>query len=256
MMRQRRFRHALLFIVAISTGAAVTVTATAAAEHAQVVPAFSAARPGGALPAGWVPLEPPNTQMRTRYTLVDDNGVTVMRADSAAGASGLSRQLRINPAEHPWLRWRWKINNLIEKADLHTKEGDDFPARLYVMFDYPLEKLSFFERSKLRLARALFDPGLPAATLCYVWDNKTPAETITPSAYTDRVKLIVVESGAARVKQWVDFERNIARDFRTAFGDEAPAILGIAIVTDTDNTGAAATSFFGDISFYKQQIMK
>lgn len=245
-MRRRRIEHALLLAAAIACGAAC------AADDLLTVAAFSAARPGGALPAGWAPIEASNIKVRTRYSLVDDGGSTVLRADSAAGASGLSRQFRINPAEFPWLRWRWKINNVIAQADLRTREGDDFPARLYVMFDYPLEKLSFIERNKLRLARALFDPHLPAATLCYVWDGKAPAGTIAPSAYTARVKVIVVESGAARVRQWVDVERNIARDFRAAFGEEVPPVSAIAIATDTDNTGAAATSFFGDIFFYKQ----
>jgi hypothetical protein len=253
MMHLRQLKYTLPYAL---LGVAALAGIAAAAEQALVAAAFSAASPGTTLPAGWIALEPPNIQMRTRYSLVDDDGVTVVRADSVAGASGLSRQMHVSPVEYPWLNWRWKINNLIEQADLRTKAGDDFPARLYVMFDYPLEKLSFFERSKLQLARALFDPGLPAATLCYVWDNKTPVGTITSSAYTSRVKLIVVESGAARVKQWVEFERNIARDFEAAFGDTAPTVSAIAIVTDTDNTGAAATTFFGDISFNKQQLTK
>ena len=241
-------KHALLLTLALATGVWAAV--------ATIVPVatFSALRPGTALPAEWAPLESAGITAHTRYTLVTDSGVTVLRADSSAGASGLSRQMHINPVDHPWLRWRWKINNVIAQADLRTKAGDDFPARLYVMFDYPLEKLPFVERNKLRLARALFDSKLPAATLCYVWDGNAPAETVAPSAYSDRVRLIVVESGTARVRQWVDFERNIARDFRMAFGEDAPPVSGIAIMTDTDNTGTAATSFFGDISFYKHKL--
>ncbi|MGA0113949.1 MAG: DUF3047 domain-containing protein [Burkholderiales bacterium] len=214
--------------------------------------AFSAVPPGNALPAGWTIKDSPNIKVHTRYSLVDDNGSTVLRADSAAGAAGIGRELKVNPAEFPLLRWRWKVANLIEQADLRTKEGDDFPARIYVTFDYPLEKLPFFERSKLRLARTFFDPQLPAATLCYVWDGKVPAETIAPSAYTDRVRLIVAESGPARVGEWVAMERNIARDFRAAFGEAAPPVNGIIIATDSDNTGAKATAFYGDIFFYKQ----
>ncbi|MGA0025157.1 MAG: DUF3047 domain-containing protein, partial [Burkholderiales bacterium] len=103
-----------------------------------------------------------------------------------------------------------------------------------------------------RLARAFFDPQLPAATLCYVWDGKAPVETIAASAYTDRVRLIVAESGPARVGQWVAMERNIARDFQAAFGEAAPPVNGIIIATDSDNTGAKATAFYGDIFFYKQ----
>jgi hypothetical protein len=234
--------------------ALLTVTTAYAAEDRVIAAAFSAARPGTALPAGWVPLEAANIKVRTRYTLVDDNGTTVLRAESERGASGLSRPLRINPTEQPWLRWRWKISNIIETADLRTKDGDDFPARVYVMFDYPLERLSFMERNKLRMARTLFDPNLPAATLCYVWDGKAAADTIASSAYTDRVKVIVVESGASRVKQWVDVERNIARDFRAAFGEEAPPVSAIAVATDTDNTGTFAIAHFGDISFNKHKV--
>jgi hypothetical protein len=249
-MRFRLRPERLLAALLLVAGTALAV------DDRLVVAAFSALQPGDALPAGWSPLSASNIETPTRYTLVDDGGVTVLRADSRAGASGLSRQLSVNPAQFPWLRWRWKIENLVAGADLSSKQGDDFPARLYVMFDYPLEKLPFFERNKLRLARALFDPDLPAATLCYVWDGSTPAGSIVPSVYTGRVKLIVVESGAMRLKRWVDIERNIAADFRAAFGEAAPPVRAVAVATDTDNTGASATAFFGDISFYKQGIEK
>jgi len=246
--RPERLRELL---AALSLLAALTAHAL---EDRVVAAAFSSARPGTELPAGWKTMAAANIKVHTRYALVDDNGTTVLRADSERGASGLSRTLRVNPAELPWLRWRWKVSNIIESADLRSKSGDDFPARVYVMFDYPLERLPFIERNKLRMARALFDPDLPAATLCYVWDGKTAAETIASSAYTDRVKVIVVESGASRVRQWVDVERNIARDFRAAFGEDAPAVTAIAVATDTDNTGTFATAHFGDISFNKHKL--
>lgn len=221
-----------------------------------VVAAFSALKPGAALPEPFKPLNASSSVPRTRYTLVEDNGITVLRADANAAASGISRAVRVNPAEFPVLRWRWKITNVLKQSDLATKSGDDFPARIYVMFDYPLEKLSFADRTKIRLARALHDPNLPTATLCYVWDGKAAAGTIAPSAYTDRVRVLVVESGASRVNQWLAVERNIAADFKAAFGDEAPAVSAVAIATDTDNTGESATAFFGDISFNKQQLKK
>lgn len=221
-----------------------------------LVGAFSALKVGAALPASWQPLGISTSKNQTRYTLVDDGGVTVLRADAKAAVAGLNRNIKVNLAEYPTLKWRWKISNILINSDIRTKEGDDYPARIYVMFDYPLDKLSFADRTKLRIARALYDPNLPAATLCYVWDSKAPTGTMVPSSYTNLMRMIVVESGASRVNQWLTVERDVAADFKAAFGESAPLVSAVALATDTDNTGEATTAFYGDISFYKHKVTK
>ncbi len=234
---------------------ACCVTALAWAQADSLVAgAFSALKPGAALPQSWKPLGVSSTIPRTRYSLVDDGGTTVIKAEANASAAGLTREIKVNLAEFPTLKWRWKISNLYKNSDIHSKQGDDYPARVYVMFDYPLEKLSFIDRTKLRIARALHDPNLPAATICYVWDNTAPAGTIVASSYTSLVRMIVVESGASRVNQWLAPERDVAADFKAAFGDVAPPVVAVAIATDSDNTGESAVAFYGDISFYKQKV--
>jgi len=221
-----------------------------AAGDAIVVGAFSSARPGGALPPDWEPLLVRGVERRTVYALVESQGATVLRAEARASASGLVRRLRATVEKTPLLKWRWKVANVLGRSDIRRKAGDDFPARVYVLFDYPVSRLSFAERAGLLVARALDGGDVPAATLCYVWDGGAPAGTIFPSAYTRRVRMIVVESGAARVGRWVTVERDVAADFRAAFGEEAPPIAGIAIAADTDNTGESAVAWFGDISLH------
>ena len=235
--------------------AACCVSALAWAQADTLVAgAFSALKPGATLPQNWKPLGVSSTIPRTRYSLVDDGGTTVIKAEANASAAGLIRSIKVNLAEFPTLTWRWKISNLYKNSDIHSKQGDDYPARVYVMFDYPLEKLSFIDRIKLRIARALHDPNLPSATICYVWDNTAPAGTIVASSYTSLVRMIVVESGASRVNQWLAPERDVAADFKAAFGDAAPPVVAVAIATDSDNTGESAVAFYGDISFYKQKV--
>lgn len=248
----KRLRFA---VAAAIVGSAFATTVWPQADT-DVVGAFSALRAGAALPEHWRPLGVSSAKNATRYALVADDGVTVVRADAVASASALSRAIKINPAEFPLLRWRWKVNQVIKNGDIHSKQGDDYAARVYVMFDLPLEKLSFADRTKLRLARALHDPDLPSATLCYVWDNKAAAGTMVASSYTNLMRMIVVESGASRVNQWLTVERDIAADFKAAFGHDAPPIRAVAIATDTDNTGETAVAFYGDISFNKQRVIR
>jgi hypothetical protein len=210
---------------------------------------FSALKPGAPLPAGLRAFAFERQARQTEYALVEDEGRTVLRARADASTSGIIRELRVDPRVHPILAWRWKVTRVLDKSDLATKAGDDFPARLYVTFDVALESLSAAERLRIGAARMRYGPDVPVAALCYVWDTKAPAGTLAPSAYTDRVRMIVVDSGSANVGRWVAHRRHVVEDFRRAFGADAPAINGVIVSTDTDNTGETAEAHYGDVEF-------
>lgn len=187
----------------------------------------------------------------TRFDLVDVDGQVVVRASADNAAASLARTVRRELTAEPVLRWRWRIDRVVEKSDIATKQGDDFAARLYVFFDYPLDHLSLVERTKLKLARWWYGDQVPAAALCYVWANRERPGTETWNAYTSRARMIVLRNADSGVGEWADERRNLAVDFRNAFGDVAPAVTGFAIAADTDQTGESVTAWFGDISLSK-----
>ena len=210
---------------------------------------FSAQQAGNSLPADWK-LLPLGNKKSTRFTLVESDGKTVVRAESDHAVAALMHEVRADAKRYSVLRWRWRVENLLKNSNIHTKQGDDYPARVYVLFDYDINKLPWPERIKLRFARIAYGENVPVASLCYVWDSRAPAGTIVNNAFTSRTKMIVVESGATKLKQWVNEERNIFEDFRAAFGEEPPPLIGIAIAVDTDNTKESAVSYFGDITLH------
>jgi len=223
------------------------------AESADIleVGKFSAAAPGTEFPENWKPLTFPKIKRHTAYTLIRDGEVVIVKAVSEASSSGLTRDITIDPKEYPIVQWRWKIGNLLKASDVTRKEGDDYPARLYITFAYDSSKVSLFEKAKYETARLLYGQYPPIAALNYIWDTKAPKGAVVPNPYTDRAMMIVVESGAADVNRWVIEERNVYDDYKTAFGQEPPSISGVAVMTDTDNTGESALAFYGDIVFKK-----
>lgn len=217
--------------------------------RAQQPAAFSSAVPGAATPAGWVLQPIPGVTRQTRFDLVDDTGATVLRARADNAAASLRHAVDIDPAITPFLQWRWKTARVLESADMTTRAGDDYAARLYVFFDRTPAQMSFGERTLYRIGRARYGDQLPAAALSYVWDNRQPVGTVRDNAYTGFVKMVVASSGKAREGQWTTLSRNVAADYRRAFGTEPPPITGVAVAVDTDNTGESTVSYFGDIRF-------
>jgi hypothetical protein len=210
---------------------------------------FSALRAGEPLPDWLRPYAFENRPRHTEFALVEDAGRTVLRARANASTSGLIRELRVDPRTHPLLAWRWKVTHLLARSDLATKDGDDFPARLYVTFDLDPATLPVGTRLKLALARAIWGEQVPLAALCYVWDTRAPRDTIAPNAYTDRVQMVVADSGPGLAGRWVERVRDVGADYRRAFGSDAPPVNGVVVSADTDNTGESAESYFGDIEF-------
>jgi hypothetical protein len=210
---------------------------------------FSAASEGGALPDGWKPLTFKKIEKHTVYTVVKDGDTVAVKAVSEASASGLTREIKIDLREYPIVQWRWKVVNVLQKGDVTRKEGDDYPARIYVTFEYDASKFSFFKKAQYETLRLLYGDYPPLGAINYIWESRAPKGTVVPNPYSSQVRMIVVESGPALINQWVTEERNLYEDYKKAFGEEPPMVSGVAIMTDTDNTRESATAYYGDIVF-------
>ncbi len=239
--------HCAPATVAVVALFALAWAAPPALAQSAIVP-FSQARPGAAPPTGWAPLVFPRIANHTCYALVDDEGTTVVAAAADASASGWTFRLDVPAARARVLRWRWKGERLPAEADTRTRRGDDAVARVYVTFRRPDAQRAWTERLADEAARALYGEAPPHASLMYVWDTRAPVGTRIVNPYTDRVRNIVVESGPARLGRWLDYERDLVADYRAAFGEDAPTIVGVAIMTDADNTAGRASARYGDIA--------
>lgn len=240
----------IALVLATFSIAGVTGVVWAQQASAVEVGKFSAAAVGTVLPDGWMPLTFKKIPAQTKYEVITDNDATVVKAVSDASASGLTKEVRINPKEFPIVRWRWKVENLLQKSDATRKDGDDYPARLYITFAYDADKVSLGKKLKYKAGRALFG-DIPIGAINYVWERQAPIGAIIDNAYTDFVKMLVVESGPQKLGIWIEESRNIYEDYQKAFGEEPPMINGVAIMTDTDNTKERAVAYYGDIVFVK-----
>lgn len=225
-------------------GVLLLATVPAVADSPAALQPFSTM---SALMDGWEPLEFPKIDQLTQYQLVTENGTQVVKATTSGGASGLIARVTIQPSDSLILRWRWKVSNVFEQGNARKKSGDDYPARIYVAFKFQPEKAGFFERAKRQAVEVLFGESLPGNALNYIWANTLPKGEFVANPYTDKTVMIAVNSGTRNVGEWVTVERDIVADYRKAFGEAPPPIVGIAIMSDSDNTGETATAWYGDI---------
>jgi len=204
---------------------------------------------GAVIPAPWEVRSVDKRLAPTRYQPRLWDGVAAVESLADRSMAMLARPLSMDLAQTPVLCWQWRIDAPIAKADIRRKSGDDYAARLYMGFRLPASAMSAMTRFKLGLARRLFDPAAPDATLNYVWDNRQPVGTELPSAYTDRVQMLVLRSGEQDSGGWQAERRNVLEDFTRRFGTVQPVIDFVAFGSDGDNTGSQAHAGFADLHF-------
>lgn len=170
-------------------------------------------------------------EKETLYKAAEEDGRLCIRATSKSSASGLYYKIEYDAEEYPIMSWSWKINGVLSGGDALKKEGDDYPARIYVVFPSV-----FFWKTK---------------AINYIWANKLPKGEAVPNQYTANAIMIAVESGNRKAGRWVEEERNVFEDFKKQFGYDPPGVGAISIMTDTDNTGEEAVAWYGPIRLLK-----
>jgi Protein of unknown function (DUF3047) len=184
----------------------------------------------------------------TTFSTVQMDGRDAVLAVADASASLLRQRIRVPASELNQVKFSWKVPQLIDAADLALRDGDDSPVRIVLTFEGNRSNWSTKNTMLSELSQLLTGEELPYATLMYVWCNKRAPGSVIHNSRTDRIRKIVVESGAKNLNQWLDYERNIAADFENAFGEKPGALVGMALMTDTDNTRSKARAYYGPVS--------
>jgi hypothetical protein len=216
-MESRTTSQDLIFLAAAII-IAIPVASTAWAEPRLIDDFTNTIRPG------W---EEKNFKGATTYEPVVEDTIPCLKATAEGTASGLFYKIKYDPQQQPILTWKWKIDNIVENGDARTKVGDDYAARIYVVFPS-----IFFWQTK---------------ALNYVWANQLPKGEAIPNSYTANAMMVAVESGPANTGKWIEYRRNIYEDYKRYFGSAPGKVGAIAVMTDTDTTGSKASACYGPI---------
>lgn len=185
----------------------------------------------------------------TRYQATEHAGRPALLAEAAGSNSTLSLALMPAPVAMPRrLQFSLFVPALHPAFNIGERGEDDAVARVILSFegdrsqawsarDHLLSELSYLVAGK----------PLPYASIMYVWDNRYPVGSVVPNPYTARIRHIVVESGPARLNQWVDFDRDIEADFRLAFGEAPGPMSAVGLTTDSNNSGATISAWYGPL---------
>jgi Protein of unknown function (DUF3047) len=194
----------------------------------------------------WQPFEFP-FKRATRYVPITLDGKPVIQADADSSVSLYRRVVRVEPNDLGHLAFSWMVPQLIEQADLSIQEREDAPVRLVLSFDGDLSKLPVKDRLLFDLVEGVIGEPPPYATLMYVWDNHAPVGSVIVAARTGRIRKIVVDSGPTQTSVWRFHDRDIASDFRKAYGEEPGTLTSVALMTDADNTRTKVRAFYGEV---------
>lgn len=165
----------------------------------------------------------------TDYRLITDRTGTWLEARADDSGSGLYREMAPDLGRTPVLAWSWWVDAPVPVADVRTKEGDDFAARVYVVFS---GGLAFWRTT----------------TLVYVWGTTSAPAGPWANPFTDHARMITVSRGRPTAS-WTEVRRNVVEDYRQAFGHAPGPVSAVAIMTDTDQTGARCLARYRDLRF-------
>lgn len=170
---------------------------------------------------------------RAQVEVVRDGERVVFRLLSEQTSFALYRDVTLDIKTFPLLTWSWKVIKLPTGGDIRERARDDQAAQVYVIFPrWPY-------------------PRVNSDVIGYIWDSQAPIGLRLTSPQSTNVKLVVLQSGAERLGQWVREERNVHQDYVDLFGKDPPKVGKVAIMIDSNDTRSQAELFVDDLVFLR-----
>lgn len=156
-----------------------------------------------------------------------------IRADKAS--SLIWRGLEENLWARRAARWRWRVQTGVVPTDLSVKGSDDRSIALYFVFARD-EAAARSAKGSASLSSAMWWSS--GAALVYVWGGNAPRGSIVASPHMGASgKLLIRRPAGEGDGKWLPEQADLAADFRRAFGRDPGPLVGLAISSDSDDTG-------------------
>jgi Protein of unknown function (DUF3047) len=233
-------------LIAVTALLVTGLTACGTLDRASA-PATATSNTQAAAEADWHEVRLPGKRA-THYVWEHHDGRRAIAAHSEGSASMMRRKLSATPSPLGTLNFSWQVSELMDGADVSVAETEDAPAKVMLAFGGDVATLPMRTRMMFELAEAVGGEAPPYATLMYVWDSKAVVGSVIVNPRTDRIRKIVVDSGPQGLKRWREHRRDVAADFRRAFGEEPGPLLAIAVMTDSDNTKSKSRAWYGPVT--------
>lgn len=203
--------------------------------------------------AAWIEQRFPG-KTPTEFSFERKEGREAVAVVARSSVSMKRQRVRVAPEALGKLRFSWYVPELIADADMALRDRDDSTVRVVLVFEGDRSRLTARDVMLSELSRAITGEELPYATLMYVWCNRREPGSVIENPRTSRIRKLVVESGRSNLGRWMDYERDIRADFERAFGEAPGALVGIGIMTDTDNTRSQARAWYGPIHMSRAEF--
>ena len=201
----------------------------------------------------WVHMPLPG-KAQTAYRPTRDGAREALEVQVRSSASLMRRRVDMAPGDLGAIRFSWKVPALLPQADLAQRDKADAVVRVVLTFEGDRSRLSARDRMLSELLQFMTGEPLPYATLMYVWCPTRAPGSVIVNPRTDRIRTLVVESGPARLNQWLDYERDIRADYRRVFGEEPGRLMHVAIMSDGDNTGSGFKVWYGPVQLERLDV--
>ncbi len=170
---------------------------------------------------------------KTKWTLGTNKNGNFIKAVAEGAGSGLGKEILINLNKTPYINITWKVEKDLSGIIENSKKGHDFAARVFVV-------------------KKTGSTALSNRAVNYVFSSNNSVGASWRSPYTKKSIDYVLATTVDYDNQWVSVKANVKEDFKKLHDLEVDELNGVAIMTDTDNSGQKAIAYYQNIYFSAQ----
>ena len=170
---------------------------------------------------------------KTKYNLGSNENGKYLRAEAEGVGSGLGKKIEINLDKTPYINITWKVEKDLKGIDEKVKKSHDYAARVFVVKKTGLTALS-------------------NKAINYVFSSNHSVNEYWKSPYTKSSIDYVLSTTKSNLNEWVTVKANVKKHFKELHNLDVKKLDGVALMTDTDQTGIKAISYYQNIYFSSQ----